>query len=114
MTRYDGVADLAAGPEGKPLRHGRLLARLGLIRHAQVGAQHIDEGLPVRLASHRPGPPWRGPRPAGQLAGLIPEKLGGDRGEPLVQRPGALLRERSVQLLALCRERVCPAARSVP
>ena len=34
----DGMADFAAGPEGKPLRPGSLIAWIWLIRHAQVGA----------------------------------------------------------------------------
>jgi hypothetical protein len=31
---YDGVADFAAGPEGKQLRLGSILARIGLVWHA--------------------------------------------------------------------------------
>ena len=96
----DGVADFAAGPEGKPLRLGSILARVGLVGHAQIGAQHIDAGLPVL----RPviGQARHGVHP-GQPDGrrLITAQLLGRRGEPLVQRPGALLRERPVQLLAL-------------
>ena len=100
----DGVADFAAGLEGKPLRRGSILARVGLVWHAQVGAQHIDAGLPVLLpvisqARHgiHPGQPDR--------RRLITPQLPGRRGEPLIQRPGALLRKRPVQLLALLRER---------
>ena len=94
----DGVADFAAGPEGKPLRPGSLVARIGLVGHAQIAAQHIDAGLPVlrpviRQARHgiHPGQPDR--------RRLITAQLVGRRGEPFVQRPGALLRERPVQLL---------------
>lgn len=36
---------------------------------------------------------------------LITSQLGGPRGEPFVQRPGALLAERSVELLSLFRQR---------
>ena len=85
----DGVADFAAGPEGKPLRPGSLVARIGLVWHAQIGAQHIDAGLPVlgpviRQARHgvHPGqpdrrrliicpaarPPWRTARSASGCA----------------------------------------------
>ena len=97
----DGVADFAAGPEGKPLRPGSILARIGLVWHAQIGAQHVDAGLPVllpviRQARHgiHPGQP--------DSRRLITAQLPGRRGEPLVQRPGALLRERPVQLLTGC------------
>ena len=96
----DGVADFAAGPEGKPLRLGSLLARIRLVRHAQIAAQHVDAGLPVlgpviSQARHgiHPGQPDR--------RRLITAQLPGRRGEPLVQGPGALLRERPVQLLTL-------------
>ena len=82
----------------KPLRAGSFVARIGLVRHAQIGAQHIDAGLPVlgpviRQARHdmHPGESDRGR--------LITAQLPGRRGEPLVQGPGALLRERPVQLL---------------
>ena len=84
---------------------GSLVARVGLVRHAQIGAQHIDAGLPVlgpviRQARHgiHPGQPDR--------RRLIIAQLPGRRGEPLVQRPGALLRKRPVQLLTLLRLRV--------
>ena len=97
-----GVADFAAGPEGKPLWLGSILARIGLVWHAQIAAQHIDAGLSVlgpviRQARHgiHPGQPdsrW-----------LITAQLPGRRGEPFVQGPGALLRERSVQLLPALR-----------
>ena len=44
--------------------------------------------------------------PASRTAGgLSSAQLPGRRGEPFVQGPGALLRERSVQLLTLLRER---------
>ena len=45
----DGVADFPGGLEGKPLRLGSILAGVGLIRHPQVSAQHVDAGLPVLL-----------------------------------------------------------------
>ena len=98
------MADFAAGPEGKPLRLGSILARIGLVWHAQIAAQHIDAGLPVlgpviSQARHgiHPGQPDR--------RRLIITQLPGRRGEPFIQGPGALLRERSVQLLTLRRER---------
>lgn len=100
----DGVPDFAASPEGKPLRAGSLLARIGLIRHAQITAQHVNAGLPVlfpviRQARHGidPGQP--------DFRRLVTTELPGGRGEPLVQRPGPLLRERLVQLLTLLGER---------
>ena len=43
----DGVADFADGLEGKSFRLGSVLAGIGLVWHARVGAQHIDAGLPV-------------------------------------------------------------------
>jgi hypothetical protein len=96
--RPAGVADFAVGAEGKPLRPGSILARVGLVWQAQVGAQHIDAGLPVlgpvvRQARHgiHPGQPDR--------RRLITAELPGRCGEPLVQRPGALLLERPGQLL---------------
>ena len=98
------MADFAAGPEGKPLWLGSILARIGLVWHAQIAAQHIDAGLPVlgpviSQARHgiHPGQPDR--------RRLIITQLPGRRGEPFIQGPGALLRERSVQLLTLRRER---------
>ena len=45
----DGVADFADGLEGKSLRLGSVLAGIRLVWHAQIGAQHIDAGLPVFL-----------------------------------------------------------------
>ena len=45
----DRVADFADGLEGKSLRLGSVLARIGLVWHAQIGAQHVDAGLPVFL-----------------------------------------------------------------
>jgi hypothetical protein len=43
------VADLAESLEGEPLSPGSIRAGIGLVRHPQVGAQHIDAGLPVLL-----------------------------------------------------------------
>ena len=64
------MADFAAGPEGKPLWLGSILARIGLVWHAQIAAQHIDAGLPVlgpviSQARHgiHPGQPDRGGGP---------------------------------------------------
>jgi hypothetical protein len=100
-----GVADFPAGPEGKPLRRASILPRIGLVRHAQVAAENIDAGLPVlrpvfSQARHgiHPGQP--------DFRRLITAQLPGRRGEPLVQGPGVLLRERLVQLLALFVERL--------
>ena len=100
----DGVPDFAAGPEGKPLRAGSLLARIGLIRHAQITAQDVNAGLPVlfpviRQARHGVNP--------GQtdFRRLVTAQLPGRRSEPLVQCPGLLLRERSGQLFTLLGER---------
>ena len=87
------MADLAAGLEGKPLFRRGIFARVGLIGHAQVGAQNVDTRLPVVLpvivmavlpvigqARHRVHP--------GQAhGGLGVPELGGDRGEPLVEHP---------------------------
>ena len=91
----DGVADFAAGPEGKPLRLGSILARIGLVWHAQIGAQHIDARLPVlgpviSQARHgiHPGQP--------DSRRLIIAQLLSRRSEPFVQGTSALLRERSV------------------
>ena len=56
------------------------------------------------LPSHQPGPPWRTPQLAGRW--LVTAQLLGCRGEPFVQGPGALLRERLVQLIALRLQRL--------
>jgi hypothetical protein len=32
-----------------PVRSGSLFARVRLVRHAQIAAQHVDAGLPVLL-----------------------------------------------------------------
>jgi len=84
----DGVADLAAGPEGQPLLHGGIIAGLRFIRHAQVAAQHLDTHLPVVLpvisqARHRihPGQPDRW--------WLIAAQFLGDRVESFVQDSSA-------------------------
>ena len=95
----DSVADFADGLEGKPLRPGGVLARIGLIWHAQIGAQHIDAGLPVFLpvisqARH-------GVHPSQPDSWLVAAQLVGGCGESFVQCPGALLRKRLVQLIAL-------------
>ena len=100
----DSVADFAVGLEGKSLRLGSVLARIGLVGHAQIGAQHIDAGLPVLLpvisqARH-------GVHPGQPDSWLVTAQLLSRRGEPFVQGPGALLRERSVQLLALRLQRL--------
>src|SRR5262249_17986738 len=44
-----GVTDLADGLKGKSLRLGSVLTRIGFIWHAQIGAKHVDAGLPVFL-----------------------------------------------------------------
>jgi len=100
----DSVADLAAGLEGKPHRLRSLIARVSLVGHPQVAAQHIDTGLPVLLpvisqTRHgvHPG------QPDGR--GLIAAQLPGRRGKAFVQRPGALLSQRPLKLLGLCFQR---------
>jgi hypothetical protein len=45
----DGVAHLPVRPVGGPLRRSSVLARVGVVRQAQAGAQDIDAGLPVLL-----------------------------------------------------------------
>ncbi len=45
----DRVADFADSLEGKPLRLGSVLAGIRPVRHAKIGAQHIDAGLPIFL-----------------------------------------------------------------
>jgi len=42
----DGVADLAVRQKSQP---GLSLARIRVVRHSQVSAEHIDAGLPVLL-----------------------------------------------------------------
>ena len=100
----DSVTYLAAGLVSGPFSRGSVVARIRIGGQAQIGTQHIDAGLPVpgpviRQARHgiHPGQPDR--------RRLIIAQLPGRRGEPLVQRPGALFRERPVQLLALRRTR---------
>ena len=101
----DGVADLAAGLEGQPLLHGGIIAGPRFIRHAQVGAQHVNTHLPVILpvisqARHRIHPG----HPDGRW--LLATQLLGNRVESFVQGPSALLCGRSVQLLALRLQRL--------
>lgn len=43
------MPDLATGPEGTPLLPESRFARIGLVGHAQIAAQHIDASLPVLL-----------------------------------------------------------------
>ena len=79
--------------------------RLGQARKAcadrRTAHRHRSAGSPP---SHPPALPWRTPRPAGRpTAYRCP--AAGRRGEPFVQRPSALFRECSVQLLTLLRER---------
>jgi len=45
----DRMADLLIGTELQPALRRRTLARIGLVRHPHVGAQHVDAGLPVLL-----------------------------------------------------------------
>ena len=82
----DGVAHLPVRPvsESASVRGG-LVARVRIVGQAQVGAQHIDAGLPVVLpvisqARHgvHAGQPDR-------WLGIA--ELGCDRGEPLVEDP---------------------------
>jgi hypothetical protein len=100
----DGVADFAVSLEGTPVPQWNLFTRIRLIWDAQIAAQHINAGLPIL----RPviGQDRHGVHP-GQLDSrrLVTAQLAGRRGEPFVQRPGALLRERPVQLLTLLCER---------
>ena len=91
--------------EGQPLLHRGIIAGPRFIRHAQVGAQHVNTHLPVVLpvisqARHRID---RG-QPDGWW--LIATQLLGDRVESFVQGSSALLCERSVQLLALRLQRL--------
>jgi hypothetical protein len=86
----DGVSDFAVRLESKPLRLGTILARIGLVRHAQIGAQDIDAGLSVlfpiiRQARHG----VHSSQPDGRW--LITAQAVGGRGEPFVQRSIALL-----------------------
>src|SRR5215472_2902134 len=85
----DGVADFAVGLEGKPFWLGSILARIGLVWHAQIGAQHVDAGLPVFLPVI--GQARQGIHPS-QPDGrwLITTQFVGSRGEPFIQRPSAL------------------------
>ena len=39
----------AYGLEGKSLHPGSVLAGIGFIWHAQIGAEHVNAGLPVFL-----------------------------------------------------------------
>jgi hypothetical protein len=97
----DSVADFAASTKGHSLRCGSGLARVGLVWHAQVGAQYVDAGLPVFLPVIRQA---RHGVHAGQPDGwLVAAELIGSRGETLIQRPGPLLGQGPVQLLALLR-----------
>ena len=43
----DGVTDFAVGLEDKSFRLRSIMARIGHVRHTQIGAQHIDAGLAV-------------------------------------------------------------------
>lgn len=94
------VTDFAACLEGKPFRGEDVLSGIRLIRHPQVRAQYIDAGLPVFLLVV--GQARHGVHPS-QSHGrrLIVAQLLRSRGEPLVQRPGPLLRKRPVKLLVL-------------
>jgi hypothetical protein len=45
----DRTPDFAKGLEGLLLRLGSILARIGWVRHAHIGAEHVNAGLPVSL-----------------------------------------------------------------
>jgi hypothetical protein len=45
----DRMADLADSIKGTPLRLASVLARIQLVWHAQISAEHVDTGLPVFL-----------------------------------------------------------------
>jgi hypothetical protein len=45
----DRVAHFTDGLEGQSLLFGSVLAGIGRVGHAQIGAQHIDASLPVFL-----------------------------------------------------------------
>lgn len=83
------------------------------IGHAQVCAQDIDAGLPVFLPVI--GQARHGVHPS-EADGrrLVTAQSVGRRGEPFVQCPGALLLERSVQLLTLFRQRAAGNAPCCP
>jgi hypothetical protein len=95
------MANLLLGQEFQSLSCWRLSASVGLIRHPQVGAEHVDTGLPVlfpviRQASHRVH--------AGEShCGLPVAELGRDRSKPLVEQPGPVLHCGRFPLLALLR-----------
>jgi hypothetical protein len=94
----DRVAHFADGLKSKSLRRRSVLSRVGLVRHAQIATQDINAGLPVLCpvvsqAGHgvHPSQP--------DLGRFVAAELLGGRGESFIEGPGALLPERSAQLL---------------
>src|SRR6266567_2159599 len=82
----DSVVDLAFGLPGEAVVLARVVGGLGLVGHAQVGAEDVDAGLPlvgpvVGEAGHSVN--------AGEAdGGGVVAKLFGGCGEPLVEEPG--------------------------
>ena len=90
----DGVAYLPVGPVSGPYVRGGVVAGVGVIGQAQVGAQNIDAGLPVLLpVISQPG---HGVHPGQAHRRLAVAELGGDRREPLIQQPRPVMRRRSL------------------
>ena len=83
----DGAADFAQGLERLPGGGGCVLAGVGLVGHAQVGAQDVDAGL--ALLGPVIGQPGHRVDPGQPHGGLVGAELPGRRGESLVQQPGS-------------------------
>ena len=85
----DGVAHLPVRPVSGPFGWGGVLARVRVVGQAQVGAQHVDAGLPVLLPVI--GEPRHGVHAGQPDRWLGVAELGCDRGEPLVEDPGPVM-----------------------
>jgi len=66
-----------------------ILARVWIVGQAQIGAQHIDAGLPVLLPVI--GQPRHGVHAGQPDRWLDIAELGCDRGEPFVEDPGPVM-----------------------
>jgi hypothetical protein len=91
------VAHFADGLEGKLLAFGSILAWIGLVWHAYIGAEHVNAGLPVFFQSSACH---------GVYSGLVAAQLVRCGGEAFVQSLGTLLCKRPVQLIALRLQRL--------
>jgi hypothetical protein len=76
---------LVSGPFGRV----SVVARARIVGQTQVGAQHVDAGLPVLLPVV--GQPGHGVHAGQAYCWLGVAELGCDRGEPLVEDPGPVI-----------------------